>query len=195
MRPHVLVVDNEQEMVKLLQRHLEREGFAVSAVTTGGDAVAALGREEYDVVLTDLVMDEVDGLAVLREAQRLQPKARVILMTAFASLETAIAAYERRIDPGASRCGRPLEVPDLALDVGRHVLVRRVGQLGTELTGSLTDTRVAATHRLAVDQDHVVRVVGADVALDVTRLRAPEVVVEHLARRPHDFAVPNAARN
>jgi DNA-binding NtrC family response regulator len=95
MTPHVMVVDNEQEMVKLMQRHLESEGFAVTTGHSGAEAMAALARDEYDVVLTDLVMDEIDGLAVLREAQRLQPRARVIVMTAFASLETAIAALRQ----------------------------------------------------------------------------------------------------
>jgi DNA-binding NtrC family response regulator len=93
--PHVLVVDNEQEMVKLIQRHLESEGFTVTPAHSGAEATAALARDEYDVVLTDLIMDEIDGLAVLREAQRLHPRARVILMTAFASLETAIAALRQ----------------------------------------------------------------------------------------------------
>ena len=95
MTPHVLVIDNEQEMVKLIQRHLESEGFAVTPAHSGAAASAALARDEYDVVLTDLIMDEIDGLAVLGEAQRLQPRARVILMTAFASLETAIAALRQ----------------------------------------------------------------------------------------------------
>ena len=95
MTPHVIVVDNEQEMVKLVQRHLESEGFAVTPAHSGAEAMSALARDEFDVVLTDLVMTDVDGLAVLREAQRLQPRARVILMTAFASLETAIAALRQ----------------------------------------------------------------------------------------------------
>ena len=73
MSPHVLVVDDERAMVRMVQRHLEGEGFLVTPLSTGPDAIAALAREEYDVILTDLVMDDVDGLAVLREAQRLQP--------------------------------------------------------------------------------------------------------------------------
>jgi len=90
--PKILVVDNDPEMLSLLQRRLESEGRIVAAVASGAEAVAALGRDEFDVVLTDLIMDGVDGWAVLREAQRVQPRARVILMTAFASLETAIEA-------------------------------------------------------------------------------------------------------
>ena len=95
MTPRVLVVDNEQEMVRLLQRHLEGEGVAVTPARSGAEATTALARDEYDVVLTDLVMEDIDGLAVLREAQRLQPRARVVLMTAFASLETALAALRQ----------------------------------------------------------------------------------------------------
>jgi DNA-binding NtrC family response regulator len=90
--PRVLVVEDDPEMLALLQRHLEGEGWSVVAVPGGSEACGALERGEFHVVLTDLVMGEVDGLAVLREVQRIQPGARVILMTAFGSLETAIEA-------------------------------------------------------------------------------------------------------
>jgi DNA-binding NtrC family response regulator len=92
MTPKILVVDNDAEMVNLLQGHLAREGWALAAATSGGDALHALEREDYDVVLTDLVMDRVDGLALLRAAQQREPAPRVVLMTAFGSLESAIEA-------------------------------------------------------------------------------------------------------
>jgi DNA-binding NtrC family response regulator len=88
----LLVVDNDPEMVRTVERHLAADGFTVRAVTSGREALAALAEDEFAVVLTDLKMDDVDGLAVLREAQRLQPGARVLLMTAYGSLETAIEA-------------------------------------------------------------------------------------------------------
>ena len=58
MTPHVLIVDDEREMVKVVQRHLEGEGFVVTPATSGADAVAMLARDEYDVILTDLVMEQ-----------------------------------------------------------------------------------------------------------------------------------------
>jgi DNA-binding NtrC family response regulator len=85
-------VDNDSEMAKTLERHLAGEGYDVTVATSGPDALGALAREEFAIVITDLKMDDVDGLAVLREAQQRQPGARVLLMTAFASLETAIEA-------------------------------------------------------------------------------------------------------
>jgi DNA-binding NtrC family response regulator len=123
MTRHVMVVDNEQEMVKLIQRHLEGEGFAVTPVHSGAEALTALGRDEYDVVVTDLVMDEIDGLAVLREAQRLQPRARVILMTAFASLETAIAALRQ----GAyDYLSKPFKMAEVSIAVRRALEDQRL---------------------------------------------------------------------
>ena len=88
MKFKVLVVDNDPEMLDLLRQRLENDGRIVTAVADGAAAIEALGRDGFDVVLTDLVMDGTDGWAVLPETQRRQPSARVVLMTAFASLET-----------------------------------------------------------------------------------------------------------
>jgi DNA-binding NtrC family response regulator len=118
MKPRILVVDNDSDMVALLRRHLETDGWPVTAVTGGEDAQTALGREEYAVVLSDLIMEPVDGLAVLREAQRVQPRARVILMTAFGSLESAIDAMRL----GAyDYLTKPFKLPELSLVVKRAV--------------------------------------------------------------------------
>ena len=118
MKPRILVVDNDADMVALLRRHLEVEGWSVTAVTGGEDAQTALGREEYAVVLTDLVMEPIDGLGVLREAQRVQPRARVVLMTAFGSLESAIDAMRQ----GAyDYLTKPFKLPELSLVVKRAV--------------------------------------------------------------------------
>lgn len=123
MKPRILVVDNDPEMVALLERHLETEGLAVSSVTSGADACRTLEREEFAVVLTDLVMDEVDGLAVLRGARRIQPEARVLLMTAFGSLDTAIEAMRQ----GAyDYLTKPFKMAEVTLAVRRALDDRRL---------------------------------------------------------------------
>src|SRR3990172_2086360 len=93
--PRVLVVDNDTEMLALLRRHLEAEGMAVVTAGGGGEAIPSLEDQDFDVILTALVMDEVGGLDVLAAAQRAHPPTRVILMTAFGSLETAIDAIRQ----------------------------------------------------------------------------------------------------
>ena len=123
MKSRVLIVDNDAEMVSILERHLEREGHAVTGLTGGAEAGAALAREEFDLVLTDLVMEPMDGLALLREAQRLQPRCRIILMTAFASVETAIEAMRQ----GAyDYLTKPFKLPELSVVVRRALEDQRL---------------------------------------------------------------------
>ena len=91
----VLIVDDDADMTAMLARHLEREDMAVVAATGGRAALDALASQEFDVVVTDLVMDQVGGLEVLAAAGRCRPTPRVILMTAFGTLETAIEAMRQ----------------------------------------------------------------------------------------------------
>jgi two-component system response regulator HydG len=141
MRPRILVVDNDADMVALLRRHLEVEGWSVTAVTGGEDAQTALGREEFAVVLTDLVMEPVDGLAVLRDAQKVQPRARVILMTAFGSLESAIDAMRH----GAyDYVTKPFKLPELSLVVKRALEDQRLREENRRL-------RAEVEHRYGFD--------------------------------------------
>jgi DNA-binding NtrC family response regulator len=123
MIPKVLVVDNDKEMAMMLSRHLETEGLKVTAVTSGEAALAVLEQDEFDVVLTDLRMDEVDGLTVLRRAQAGQPASRVILMTAFGSLENAIEAMRQ----GAyDYLTKPFKLAEVSLAVRRALDERRL---------------------------------------------------------------------
>ena len=64
----VLIVDDDADMTAMLARHLEREDMAVVAATGGQAALDALASQEFDVVITDLVMDQVGGLEVLAAA-------------------------------------------------------------------------------------------------------------------------------
>ncbi len=93
-RARVLVVDDEPEIVAVLTEALRREGHEVSACTTGAAALAAGGEERFDVVLADIRLPDLDGLAVLRGFQEASPESAVILMTAFGTVETAIQAIK-----------------------------------------------------------------------------------------------------
>jgi DNA-binding NtrC family response regulator len=116
MSARVLIVDDDADMAEMVARHLAGEGFTAAAVTGGARAIQRLADEAFDVVLTDVVMGEVDGLAVLREAQRLHPRARVILMTAFGSLENAIAALR---EGAADYLTKPFKMAEVTVAVRR----------------------------------------------------------------------------
>ena len=90
----VLVVDDERSMRELLAIMLRQAGHDVTLAEGGEQAVEILKSEAFDLVITDLRMRKVDGLGVLRAAKELSPSAVVLVVTAFASTETAVEAMK-----------------------------------------------------------------------------------------------------
>ena len=92
---HLLIVDDEEIAMRNLQHVMEREGYTVAACQSGAEAVALLGEQGFDVVLTDLRMEGVDGMDVLHKSRELQPDAEVILITGYATAESAVQALKQ----------------------------------------------------------------------------------------------------
>jgi len=94
MDAHLLIVDDEEIALRNLQHVMEKEGYQVTATQSGAAAVALLEKQGFDVVLTDLRMEGVDGMDVLRKSQELQPQAEVIFITGYATAESAVQALK-----------------------------------------------------------------------------------------------------
>jgi len=92
--PRILIVDDEPDMVDNCARILRRAGHRCLTATDPKRALALLESERPDLLLTDLKMPEVDGLALLRRAHELDPALPVIVVTAFATIESAVAAVK-----------------------------------------------------------------------------------------------------
>src|SRR3989449_2519873 len=90
----VLVVDDERSMRELLAILLKQAGHEVTLAEGGEQAVEVLKSESFDLVITDLRMRKVDGLAVLRATKEFSPHTVVLVVTAFASTETAVEAMK-----------------------------------------------------------------------------------------------------
>jgi DNA-binding NtrC family response regulator len=85
----ILVVDDESIVGKRLKPALEKSGYAVDVVETGADAMRLLDERAYDIVVTDIRMEDVDGMDVLRRAQSKSPKPLVIMITGYATVDVA----------------------------------------------------------------------------------------------------------
>ena len=92
MSRRVLVVEDEADLRELLVEYFRGRGHVVTGAADGRTAVATLERETFDLVLTDLQLPGIDGLGVLSAARRLHPDAYVVIVTGFASLDSAIQA-------------------------------------------------------------------------------------------------------
>jgi two-component system response regulator HydG len=90
----VLIVDDEKVAMKNLEHVMKKEGYAVTATQSGGNALALLEKQSFDVVLTDLRMEKVDGMQILKRCRENHPDTEVILITGFATLESAVEAMK-----------------------------------------------------------------------------------------------------
>jgi len=90
----ILVVDDEEGMREFLTYMLEGESYEVSTAASGLEALEKIRREEFALVLADIKMPGIDGLEMLRRIKEIDEQAVVIVMTAYASLDTAIKAIK-----------------------------------------------------------------------------------------------------
>lgn len=90
--PKVLIVDDEQNILLYLSEALEDEGYAITTKGSGKEAVTVLEKENFDLILVDLKLRDIDGLEVMREAKKYSPDTVVIMLTGHGSLETAVEA-------------------------------------------------------------------------------------------------------
>ncbi len=121
-RPHVLVVDDEVEIRDLLQRVLERQGYRVSVESDGQRALDGLA-DDVRLLITDLRMPRMGGLDLVRSARSMRPGLASIVITAYASTETAVEALRFGVDDFLTK---PFGVDDLTRTVERVLKARRL---------------------------------------------------------------------
>ena len=91
----ILIVDDDARMRGLLQKVLVREGYEVALAGSGAEALQEIGRQSFDIVLSDIRMPEMDGMALLGQVRDAAPETTVIMMTAFGSVESAVEAMKQ----------------------------------------------------------------------------------------------------
>jgi DNA-binding NtrC family response regulator len=136
--PVLLVIDDEPGMLALVERVVRTTGFRTITHTSAREALEMLPSEPADVALVDLQMPEIGGLDVLREIREVQPQCGVILMTAHASVDSAIEAVKL----GA------LDYLIKPLDFGRLQQLLTDARDDVERRAELMTTESATAHRL-----------------------------------------------
>src|SRR5919199_4445840 len=90
----VLIIDDEKSHADALAESLERVGFDCTIATSGAAGARRIEEEDYDVILTDLRMGDMDGLAILRKAKQSAPEAEVVVITGHGDVKTAVEAMK-----------------------------------------------------------------------------------------------------
>ncbi len=90
--PHILIVDDELSMRELLEYMLEKEGYKISCAVNGYDAISMIEKTYFDLLLCDIRLGDITGLEVLKASKKQNPNTVVIMISAYASAETAVEA-------------------------------------------------------------------------------------------------------
>jgi signal transduction histidine kinase len=135
-RARLLVIDDEENVVITVSEVLRQEGYVVDMAMSGHEAILRLQEAKYDLVLTDLHMEGLDGISVLAEVRRHARLAIAIVLTGFASLESAIAAMRQ----GAyDYLIKPCNIDDMKHTIRRGLEHRRLVLAEQEARAKLED--------------------------------------------------------
>jgi len=119
--PEVLIIDDEPLMRISISDALKAEGYNVASAATGSEGLKAIKDTSYDVVITDLRLPEVDGVQILKTCRQISPQTKVLMITAYGSVDTAVEAM--RI--GAyDYITKPFSMDELILTVKRLIALR-----------------------------------------------------------------------
>ncbi|KUR74131.1 cell cycle two-component system response regulator CpdR [Novosphingobium sp. FSW06-99] len=111
----ILLAEDDEAMRAYLSRALENAGFEVSAVDRGTAAVPLLERQRFDLLLSDIVMPEMDGIELAQRCAEISPGTKVMFITGFA----AVTLKANREAPQARVLSKPFHLKDLVLEVER----------------------------------------------------------------------------
>ncbi len=150
MTANILIVDDEQNIRFFLSRLLQRDGYSVTEVSSGESALAEINKQEFDLVMLDVMMPGISGMEVMTRLHQKWPDTIVILLTAHAALETAVEALRH----GAhDYLFKPCEAETLRKSVREGLLKRQqtmqqqflLKNLEDNLASSLTQIRAAVS--------------------------------------------------
>ncbi len=111
----ILLAEDEEAMRTYLQRALENAGYEVVAVDRGTAALPLLQEQSFDLLLSDIVMPEMDGIELAQHCAEVSPSTKVVFITGFA----AVALKASRETPQAKILSKPFHLRDLVLEVER----------------------------------------------------------------------------
>lgn len=132
----VLVVDDQEMHAQAVAESLSRIGYDCDIATSGQEGLQKIENEDFDIVITDLRMEGVDGLAILRKAKMELPEAEVVLVTGHGDIKTAVAAMQ---GGAATYLTKPVDINELRAVVEKYTQRHRLTQTNKELLRQLDE--------------------------------------------------------
>ncbi|MCM2265721.1 MAG: sigma-54 dependent transcriptional regulator [Desulfuromonadales bacterium] len=195
----IMLIDNEAGLCRMMEAVLRDQGYLIKSYTNPVQAVADFSAGNFDLIITDIKMPEMDGLEVLQHLRRRDPEIPVIMITAFATVEMSIQALRR----GAyDMLTKPFEPDELIYRVKNalqhHALVEENRELKEELTGKFRfDRIIGASAEIQALLERVAKVAVRDTGVLITgesgtgKELIAQAIHHNSARRDRKFVAVN----
>ena len=147
----ILVVDDEPKICEFLGILLGREGYKTDSAFNAAEALARIEQNSYDLVLTDLKMPGMDGFELITRLKKIRPDLPVIMITGYATVETAVQALRYGVDDYVTK---PFNIDELRKVIARSLQSATVQQQKQELAAQLqaADAELARCRKLVEEQ-------------------------------------------
>ncbi|HUX07375.1 MAG TPA: sigma-54 dependent transcriptional regulator [Acidobacteriota bacterium] len=121
----ILIVDDERSMRDFLRKMLEKQDYEVKAVGSGADAIAELERDGIDLMITDIKMPDISGIELMERCKKISPDTVVIVITAYASHDTAVEAMKLGAEDYITK---PFDVDEFSIIIRRSLTRKRLAE-------------------------------------------------------------------
>jgi two-component system response regulator HydG len=132
----VLIIDDEELHAEAVAESLQRVGYECVVATSGSAGARKMSEEDFDVILTDLRMDDMDGLAILRKAKEETPEGQVVVITGYGDVKSAVEAIKQG---AANYLTKPVDMAELRAIVDKAAEVRKLARANRELQRQLDE--------------------------------------------------------
>jgi DNA-binding response OmpR family regulator len=186
MRHRVLVVDDETTLRHFLRLHLQEQGYLVSEAADGKTALELLDQQTFDVALLDLRLTDMHGLEILRRLRQLSPRTSIIIMTAYATLDSAIEALRQGAHDYVTK---PFETAELLASVADGIA--RQSAQPAELAEAqqaileLKELRLNRTNREVTRNNHPISLTPTEFDILAALMAQPDVAMDAITLVKH----------
>lgn len=186
MRHRVLVVDDETTLRHFLRLHLQEQGYLVSEAADGKTALELLDQQTFDLALLDLRLTDMHGLEILRRLRQLSPRTSIIIMTAYATLDSAIEALRQGAHDYVTK---PFETAELLASVADGI-ARQSAQPAEPAEAQQTilelkELRLNRTNREVTRNNHPISLTPTEFDILAALMAQPDVAMDAITLVKH----------
>jgi DNA-binding response OmpR family regulator len=183
VRPHILVVDDESTLRYFLRLHLQEQHYQVTEVADGQAAIDLIDKHDFDVALVDLRLTDMDGLDIVRHLRQVSPKTSVIILTAYATLDSAIEALRQGAHDYLTK---PFNTSELLASVADGIARQsaqppRSGQQGPKTVLEIKDLQLNQTNRQVSRNGEIINLTPTEFDILATLMANPNTAIDSIS--------------